>query len=67
MEIGEIQEILQDAATDNEIEISELLSYQIILNIDNYNEAISYMIDDIEREVEIDKNDNTIHITIRLY
>ena len=67
MELAEIQEAVKDAAEENEIDINDLLLYNISLSIDNYDNAMSNIIDEIDNNIEIDKNNKVIYVTLSLY
>lgn len=66
MELGELQEILQTLFEDEDISFSEITNYQMILNVDNYGTSVSNIIDNIN-DIDINKNDRTIQLTVSLY
>ena len=67
MEIGEIQELLKEAAEEYEVDISELVTYHLSIDCDNYFESTSYIIDEIDRDIKIDIENKVIQIRLRLY
>lgn len=67
MELAEIQSLIVESATENEIDIETLLTYNISLSIDNYNKSLSNIIDDIDRDIVIDKSNKIIYLNIDLY
>lgn len=66
MELGELQEILQTLFEEEDINFSEITNYQMILNVDNYGTSVSNIIDNIN-DIDINKNDRTIQLTVSLY
>jgi hypothetical protein len=59
--------LIKDAADDSELDIDDLLSYNISLSIDNYDSTVSNIIDEINKAIVVDKNNKIIYITVSLY